>query len=94
MPQKAVKCYGIRIDQLEIDSYLSCIDFDFDHLTEALDAVCAYQDQSEEHQIFIYKQKENAVHAVVLGRELGFESVELCPTLIYVPETDFMGGSV
>ena len=83
--QKTLKCYGIRISQAEIDTYLTDVENSMEQLNESLQAVCSFQDQEGLNQVFIYKKKELLNTAFKKGRDIGFETIEVCPTLIYVP---------
>ena len=86
MPQKTVKCYGIKIDTAEVVFHVST--GAMKEFLDGLDVVGVYQDQNGLDQLIVFKKKEQAKQALKKSKEMGFGSTELYPTMIYVPEKD------
>lgn len=85
--QKTYKCYGMYVDTAEV--VLNIPTNVMDTLLESCSGlVGVYQDPDGQKQVLIYGSKDQAIFAVDKAKELGFVSAVLCPTMIYVPESD------
>lgn len=90
MLDKTIKCYGMYVDAAEV--VLNIPSGNMDKLLDSQKVVGVYQDPDGQKQVLIYTKKEQAKAAVKKAKSLGFTSVELCPTRIYVPEKDVLNS--
>lgn len=86
MPQKTVKCYGIKISTADVLFFAST--GAMDEFLDGLDVVGVYMDQNGYDQLIVFRKKEQAKQALKKSKEMGFGSTEMYPTMIYVPEKD------
>lgn len=86
MNQKNLKCYGMYIDTAEV--FLNIYTGIMDKLLDAYKVIGVYQDPDGQKQVLIYNSRDTAKLALEKAKSLGFDSAELCPTMIYVPESD------
>ena len=86
MSQNMLKCYGIFLDTSEVMNKIST--GVMDDLLKSQQLVGVYQDSNGQREVLIYGKKEMAKKAVSIAESLGFKSMQICPTMIYVAESD------
>ena len=92
MSEKTLKCYGMYIDAAEV--VLNIPNGKMDELLKTYSLVGVYQDPDGQKQVLIYSSKEKVKLAYNLATSLGFTSVKICNTMIYVPESEVANKDV